>query len=203
MSVAKERSRLWGCVLYPDCAEHMQALEIIRREYTYVGILHDKDVDDDGVLKKPHYHLILKFGQARWNTALADDLNIPVNYFERIRSFDSSAKYLTHDNAPDKYQYDTSALEGPLVPAVMKLLADVDENIRVVNLVGLLSSIDRYVTVREFVSIACENGLFADMRRMGVLMLRMIDEHNAEFHSWEVDVNGHKVPGNLYPEKYS
>ena len=186
MPVQKERSRLWNVLLYPDNADHVAALEVIRSSFQYVGICHDKDTNEDGELLKPHYHLILKFPQARWNSALADDLCIPINFFQRTRSFDNSGDYLLHENSPEKYQYDPDALEGPLAPLVLKRLASDDENLRALTLISLLDSTYSYISLREFMRLVCEKGLYSDMRRMGALVLRMLDEHNAQFHSYPI-----------------
>lgn len=187
----KIRSRLWCVLLYPEDETHAAALELIRQSFNYVGILHDKDTwteEDEqqnpdhkaGELKKPHYHIILKFTQARWNTAIAEDLGIAPNYLEQCRSFDSAAVYLVHDGLSDKYQYDSEALEGPLVPAVMKLLAPADENGRVLELMKLIDSMG-YITYRQLIVVACENGMYADCRRMGFLLSQVIHEHNEEW----------------------
>ena len=113
----KVRSRLWCLLLYPDDDSHLNALDIIRSSYSYVGILHDKDTwseEDEinnaehklGELKKPHYHIIIKFAQPRWNTAVSDELGIALNYFEPCRSFKNAGVYLVHSGIDDKYQYD-------------------------------------------------------------------------------------------------
>lgn len=178
MSVPKVRSRLWNVLLYLDDPSHVQALDLIRSGFNYVSILHDKDVDENGDLKKPHIHCILKFAQARWNTALADELGIKVNYFEKTGSWEGSAKYLLHDGCDEKHQYDATELEGPLVPAVMKLLQNDDENIRVMKILELLSSAG-VLTLTQFTRMCCEAGLYADWRRMGYQGVRMLDEHNS------------------------
>ena len=189
----KCRSRAWCLILYPEDESHAKALELIRQSFNYVGILHDKDTwteEDEqqnpdhkaGEFKKPHYHIILKFSQARWNTALADDFGIAINYLEQCRNFDSAALYLVHDGLADKYQYDSEALEGPLVPSVMKLLAPDDENGRVLELMKLIQSMG-YIDYETLVVKACENGMYADVRRMGYILSRIIDSHNERWCS--------------------
>lgn len=177
MSISKVRSRLWNVLLYLDDPTHVAALDKIRSGYQYVCILHDKDVDEDGNLKKSHIHCILKFTQARWNTALSEDLGIAMNYFEKTGSWDGSAKYLLHDGCDDKYQYDATELEGPLVPAVMKLLQNDDENVRVMKILELMSDAGP-LTLTQFTRMCCEAGMYADWRRMGYQGVRMLDEHN-------------------------
>lgn len=184
----KVRSRLWCVLLYPEDPSHLQALDIIRSSYNYVGILHDKDTwtDEDelqnpehksGDLKKPHYHLILKFSQARWNTALVSDLGIAVNYLEQCRNFENAGVYLVHWGLDDKFQYDISELEGPLSSDVERLLKPRSEKDRVSLLLSLIDGM-AWVTYRDVLNIALENDLYADVRRMGYILGRIIDEHN-------------------------
>jgi len=73
-------------------------------------IIHDKDVREDGSPKEPHIHLYLNFGKSGASYATV------VSWFkdgaERVNAVKGKKadilKYLTHRNAPDKYQYDKS-----------------------------------------------------------------------------------------------
>lgn len=185
MSVEKKRSRCWNFVLYPDDPSHVVALDFIRQNYKYVLICHDKDLDSEGNLKKPHYHIICKFGQARWNSSIADELGITPNYMQSTGSWDNSARYLLHDGCDNKYQYEASALEGPLAPAVERLLQNDDENVRVIAILDLLNSLCTFVTLQQFIRLVCEKGLYSDWRRMGYNAIRLLDEHNQLF--WKDD----------------
>lgn len=184
----KERSRIWNMILYPDDPQHMAAIEHIRKEFQYVGILHGSDTwteDDEqnnpehksGMLKKPHMHFVIRFTQARWNTSLSEVLGVPVNYMERCRSFDNSAVYLLHEGCDNKYQYDVSELEGPLIPSVIKLLENACEDERVKKLVKMIASMD-YIEYEDLVILACDNGLYSDLRRMGFILSKIVDNHN-------------------------
>lgn len=166
----------------------MAALEAIRKEYTYVGILHDKDTwteEDEqknpdhkaGELKKPHYHLILKFTQARWNSALATELGIGENYLERCRNFENAAVYLVHDGLDEKYQYEVECLEGSLVPAVKKLLAGKDENSRILELLDLIRGMG-FIEWDDLWRVISKNHMYGDARRMGNHLTNLVHEHN-------------------------
>lgn len=188
--MAKVRSRLWFCLLYEDNADHMLALETIISQFNHVGIKHDKDCwtpDDEvenpehkaGELKKAHYHLILKFTSARWNTALAADLGIDIRFLEPCRNFDASAAYLVHDGLDDKYQYSHDELFGPLSPAVVKILNQEDEGVRVKKLLALIDGSGE-LDLRKLINLACDNGLYGDLRRMGFWAQKLIDTHNQQ-----------------------
>lgn len=184
----KIRSRIWNMMLYPENPSHMQAIEYIRKEFKYVAILHGNDTfteEDEkqnpehkaGQLKKAHMHFVIRFAQARWNTALASTLGIETRWMEPCRDFNNSAVYLLHEGKPDKYQYDASELEGPLVPAVMKLLVKDSEDERVLELVNMIRSMG-HIEYEDLIIKACENGLYSDLRRMGYLISKVVESHN-------------------------
>lgn len=75
----KFRARNFNLVLYPEDETHTKAIEYIERNYDYAIILHDRDCNEYGEIKKEHYHIVLRFKNAKWNTALAEELKITVN----------------------------------------------------------------------------------------------------------------------------
>lgn len=79
----------------------------------YAYILHDKDIDETGNLKAPHYHIIIQFkkNDGREIKHIATWFNVEEQYVRKSTSksknkFLDMAKYLVHMNAKDKYQYD-------------------------------------------------------------------------------------------------
>lgn len=78
----------------------------------YATILHDKDIDNKGVLKNPHWHLIIKLEKrVRAKTILLRLCEILKTSAENIQinecfNFISSVQYLIHKNDSDKFQYD-------------------------------------------------------------------------------------------------
>ena len=79
----KFRDRKFVMVLYPEDASHAAAIEKMKSGgYNFAAILHDKDVTEDNQPKKPHWHVVVRFKNACWNTAIAKDLGITPNYLE-------------------------------------------------------------------------------------------------------------------------
>lgn len=84
--------------------------EIIEKHRTikeWAYIIHDKDVKKDGTPKDPHIHLYLNFGQsgAEFKTVAKWFKDEP-QYVGRVTGRKSDVlMYLTHRNAPEKYQY--------------------------------------------------------------------------------------------------
>ena len=91
----KFRSCNFNLILYPSEDEtHRNALEIIEKNYDYAMICHNLDTDDNGELLKEHYHIVIRFKNAKWNTALSEELGITENYIEESRSLKRSLLYL-------------------------------------------------------------------------------------------------------------
>lgn len=102
----------WSVIVYPESADIMTCVDFFEgsgAEYSY--ILHDKDTDKDGNLKKAHYHLTLGwtknfpcFGKLRQMCKACGA--VAVNEKEcTVHDGEECEKYELHENAPDKYQY--------------------------------------------------------------------------------------------------
>lgn len=102
--------RMCEVVLYQEHFEKIEDITTICDTYKsiqdYAVILHDKDVLDDGTLKKPHYHLMIRFKTSFETDKMLSWFNIKSNAIEKIKGrFADGLLYLTHENAPHKYQY--------------------------------------------------------------------------------------------------
>lgn len=178
----KVKSRTLAIVLYPDSQQHI--IDEIKKSYSFICCLHDRDVDADGNLKKAHVHFILRFKQARWSSAVASELGID-DHFESVKNLDGAVRYLVHEDSPDKFHYSVdddliySADNGVIVKKCMSLTTSEDE--RALQILDFIDSFDGRVSLSCVYRYAMSVGFYADLRRMGVLALRLIDEHNALF----------------------
>ena len=88
-----------------------QLLEALANHKTdieyFAYILHDKDKNEDGTLKKPHWHIMLKLYKSRRRSDVAKWFGLSESYVQDSRSgkYDDMLLYLIHENAPEKYQY--------------------------------------------------------------------------------------------------
>ena len=102
------KKRYWALIGYPESLPD-NWLDILQETGLQCAVspLHDKDVNPDGEVKKPHYHIILVYaGPTSYNVVkrIADSLNAPdPKYLESIRGY---YRYFTHKDNPEKYQYD-------------------------------------------------------------------------------------------------
>lgn len=187
------RDRKFRLLLYPDENTHVEAMKLLNEAgYKYAAILHEHDTWDDeddtdeglhepGSLKKPHWHVVVKFQNAIWSTALAKNLGIKENYVRDCKNLDGALLYLVHANNLDKYQYDLEDVFGDLRPALAKLLVDDDEGARVLTIIGMIDDSPGLCTYREILMKACNAGLYGEFRRLGAGVKYLIDEHNGEY----------------------
>lgn len=110
MATKSIKKRNWAFVLYPESApENWRELLQQSGLPAVISPLHDKDKDPTGEAKKAHYHIILTYpGPTTYNAvkSFTDRLNQPIP--QPLESVQGYYRYLTHEDNPDKYQYDKS-----------------------------------------------------------------------------------------------
>lgn len=192
MSKKNYRSRVHMLLLYPDNQKHVEAMEKITKSYDYAACLHDRDMwteDDEkkepkhkaGTYKKEHWHVVVRVGQhARWAQALCDELGIDLNYIEDVDKFDNALQYLIHYNNPEKAQYTVDEVFGSMRAKLTESINKVDksEGEKVVELLNFISEFEGKLSVTQFAKHCAENGYWAEFRRSGAIMCKIIDEHN-------------------------
>lgn len=101
------RSRNFATVIYPDSSSDgwQQIIEDLHVE-AFLSPLHDNDINPDGELKKPHYHLLVMFPTLKSDKQV-DDIFSKIGSVGRevIQSVRGYARYLCHKDNPEKYQY--------------------------------------------------------------------------------------------------
>lgn len=109
------KSKYFCCILYPDSAIYDidNVIKALAEEHLTFAVspIHDRDVDDEGSLKKGHYHLLLAYSSATtlnnirgWFRACG----MPESELHSVRVCASGVgyyRYLTHKDNPEKAQY--------------------------------------------------------------------------------------------------
>lgn len=121
--MADKKFRSFSGTLYPDSKSYdcEALLSTIRSKFIdWAYILHDKDVDENGELKKSHIHWV---GRAtpRCLSVVSNFLGLPENDIEVVKNFDNMVMYLIHLNDIDKFQYSPDDVETNL-PNIGQLL---------------------------------------------------------------------------------
>ena len=185
MSKDKYRSRVHMLLLYPEDTTHVSALEKIKASYDFACCLHDKDIIEDGSTKKAHWHVVLRFNQAVWNTAICKDLGLEDNYIENVKRFDNALQYLIHYNDAEKAQYTVDEVFGNLKQKLVESINKVEksEGEKVVELIQFIREYEGILTVTEFAEYCAMNGYWSEFRRSGAIFCKMIDEHNEKYYT--------------------
>lgn len=181
------RSRTFELVLYPEDPRTAGVLARLDDEKEqYAGILHDKDVDENGELKKPHYHILLTYDNARSLSSIAKRLCVAYNAVEAKDNAKQSMMYLCHRTAKsrNKWQYDTSALFGPLAERAAAVISDSDmrdepESSRAAALLSIIVAPDGPRTVTQLVAVVVESGLWDVYRRAAYTWHKVLEEAQA------------------------
>lgn len=91
---------------YLDLNAFCEVLEKNKHVKEYAFVIHDKDRNDDGLQKEAHIHCVLRLDNAYNFKTIGNWFGIPANCVGKINGRLSDAlNYLTHRNAPDKFQY--------------------------------------------------------------------------------------------------
>lgn len=145
-------------VQYIKYIEDMDAfLDFVRSYDRYAYIIHDKDEEQD-----PHIHAVLAMEQGRYFLDIFKAcycVGIKHNYVSVLKGqLKDGLKYLTHVNAPEKYQYDDSEVVSNFDWVSAKNTDDSDEKNRLDEIIELIGNgvicrynYNDYVTISEAV----------------------------------------------------
>lgn len=117
--MSNSRTRNFSLTSYLDAAKiNLTLLAHENQIRFYAYILHDKDTNEDGTLKEPHYHIIIVTYNAktvsavrRWFYGWVDKEGKDINTLgQACNDIYNAYDYLYHKNQPDKYQYDSDLI---------------------------------------------------------------------------------------------
>ena len=105
-----ERSYNWATILYEE-SKNENFLQILSNSHIPCAVspLHNQDVNANGELKKPHYHIIFHYNTLKSQKQFKEDIKqIGGVGGENIRDLRAYTRYLVHLDSPDKTQYSIS-----------------------------------------------------------------------------------------------
>lgn len=115
-------NRYFEAILYKDDPNFENYMRYITKYYTEVTYIdHDRDVNENGEIKKWHRHILFRVGEnARHLNVIAREIGIPGNYLQGINK-DARLIYFTHKNNPEKSQYAPTEIQGELKNYAIRL----------------------------------------------------------------------------------
>lgn len=107
---AGTRARYWTFIAYPDSAP-TNWLQVLKDEQiSFVASpIHDRDINEDGSVKKPHYHVLILFDNNK-TAKQAEEIakmiggTIPIS----VKDKNNLVRYFSHVDRPEKAQYSST-----------------------------------------------------------------------------------------------
>ena len=101
-----KRCRWWTIEVYPDSAKENWERDLIGMKYA-ISPLHNEDKNDDGTIKKPHWHVVIYFPNKAYLKEV-QELSFglsKVKYVQPVKNICGMIRYLVHMDNPEKAQY--------------------------------------------------------------------------------------------------
>lgn len=150
---ASKRYRNWTFVAYPESLElktlvHWWTCNHLKGYYA----LHSLDVEEDGSLKKMHYHIVLMFDSVKTLDQVRELVQeLGVDYVEPVQAIGPMLRYLIHADNPEKKQYSADEVgEFGGVRAYKEALDASDEDSDITQMVELFA----YIRQNNIISYA-------------------------------------------------
>ena len=170
MSKEKYRSRVHLLLLYPDNEIHCQAVEKIKQSYDYAIVLHNRDVNENGEVKREHWHVVLRFNHPVWSSAICKELQIEEKFIENVKRIDNAIQYLIHYNDSDKAQYTVDEVQGNLRTKLVESINKIEksEGEKVSELIEFIENQNERITIKRFSTYCALNGYWSEFRRSAI-----------------------------------
>ncbi len=147
-SAGQKRTRNWATIVYEESApedwrEKLQSYMV----RTFVSPLHDYDVKEDGVPKKPHYHVLMMYDGVKTSEQAREVFqSIGGVGCEPVQSVLGYARYLCHLDNPEKHQYNPD---------------DVCSYCGADYMSAIRQQADKYTAIAQMMQWICDNDVIA------------------------------------------
>ena len=171
-----ERSRCFACILYEDSESYSfkNVLDYVSNHFDkYCYIKHFPEEDE----KKVHYHLVFYFPNKRWKSSLSNELNVPINYFQKV-NLKPYLKYLIHYDNEEKKQYSVDEVIGPLKDMLVDILSFNKEENQFSEILLYIQSTFQKISWTDLTYFCLSNNFYSCYRRNVQTLRFLLDEHN-------------------------
>lgn len=175
------KHRCWEVICWIDNPQHVDDMKVLLCDRRCVGILHDKDITDEGELKKPHYHIIIKFDNA---STFGSVMKLIPNHDEGnvrfVKSEKGAYRYLIHKDNPEKTQYSYEDVVGNVALAKKYFRDDDIEGYQLIQILEFIQNYDNRLFDTVVLRWCVEEGFYSVYRRNCYTLSRIIDQFNKE-----------------------
>lgn len=151
----------------------------VLRPTKWAYIKHNKDLQDNGELKKEHWHLLLSFETKKSLSLIAKVLNVEENLIECVNNYKSVERYLIHLDNGEKAQYD-----------VNEVIANYDYKTQVYSttesiLSFLIQECEKYDNIRDFNVMIMKLGIdYMKIYKQYYSMIKDVIYYNSKSTQW-------------------
>ena len=205
--------RRFNFLLYPDCPEHKQLIELflnpewqhnedVQQRVQVVGIEHNRDVwnsDDEaenpehkaGEKKKLHYHFVVEWVNQTSIKRLAKRFNISEAAIQLCDDERGSKRYLLHTDNADKAAYFVSELLGNDIESVLKYVqGSIRQDAAARIICDIIDEYDGMLHTSTLSRLCADAGLWGYLRAGGWIFKNALDEHNEKYKKKSKNSNG-------------
>lgn len=173
----KEQDRKFIVLLYVDTDDYdiSNVLSIATGFKEYAYILHDRDLKEDGIPKKDHFHLAIRQDTPTTRSAIANKLGIDIKWVQYADKWPSSIRYLCHIDDDDKIPY---------APTDIVSNFDVNKYIKYKDDIAMASVIFNHIvetkctSTIELVKWCIDNACWSEFRRCFSIWNSVMNEVN-------------------------
>ena len=181
-------------VIYEDDEKFDTQYFNLVQESESIWIRHDKDIDDEGKTKKPHYHFVLKLKNAKTISALAKHLDVAENMIEPVKkSMNGSLKYLIHYGCDNKYQYDPQEVQSNSQKLKRKfddlVTKDIPEVDKVISIQDFIENSHDYIDLAILGRYVQKINKWDAFRRNMMYFIKLVDNHNGKIAAKRYNLN--------------
>ncbi len=188
----KKRYYNFTLVMYEDDKEFNKQMEEIQQTKEAIWIKHDKDTNEEGDIKKCHYHVVLKLKSACTISALSKKLGVGEHMIEPVKkSLNSCLKYLIHFGDDTKYNYDkedvksnSDALKRRFLDLVAKDTPEIEKIDTIEQFILDCPDFIDWVILGRYVR---KINMWDAFRRNSFYFTKIIDSHNAKIAAMRYD----------------
>ena len=192
------------CIIYEDDELFIKQYNNLTSTQQSIWIRHDYDLDDDGTLKKTHYHFVVKLKNAKTISAFSKEMSINENLIEPVKkSLNGSLRYLVHYGYDDKFQYDINLVKSnsdKFLKKFLNLLSDdISEVEKVINIQDYIDNFPDTIKWSVLAKYVQKINQWDAFRRNMLFFTKLIEEHNADIFSKKInsELSHHYVSYNV------
>ncbi len=182
-----KRVRNYLGVIYEDDENFDNQFFNLSQEKESIWIKHDRDLDDEGNIKKPHYHFVIQLKNACTLSSMAKRLEVNKNMLEYVKNVNSSLKYLIHYKDDNKYNYNPEEVQSnseKLKRRFLDLVAkETPETDKMIGIFDFIESQTDYIDVKILFKYAVKNNIWDAYRRNYAIIKDLVGNHNAKINA--------------------